>query len=231
MLEKIKAVNNPLTIIALFAALAEIAGTGVLAAVDKEVQHIFVWFVMGFPVLLVGLFFLTLNFNAKVLYAPSDFKDEENFLNTLAGGARNVSLSLEEVTKQLEEAKNKILTETLEQISTVGSTEKAKLSAILDEQLINIEDRLLSIRHAAEITANVVPDFPPATSAYLQNTVLKLIRETGRTLNVNDISKAVGISRKEVLSTLYSLASAELIDVSKDGNGRVYAIPQGKAVK
>ncbi len=85
MIEKIKAVNNPLTIIAIFAALAEIAGTTVLAVVDKEIQHIFVWFVMLFPSLLVGLFFFTLYSKARVLYAPSDFKDEKNFLIALAG--------------------------------------------------------------------------------------------------------------------------------------------------
>ena len=73
MIDKIKAVNNPLTIIAIFAGIAEIAITVALATMDKEVQHIFVWFVMAYPTLLAVLFFGTLNFNAKVLYAPSDF--------------------------------------------------------------------------------------------------------------------------------------------------------------
>ena len=47
VIEKVKAVNNPLTIIAFFAALAEVAGTVALAAMDKEIQHVFVWFVMA----------------------------------------------------------------------------------------------------------------------------------------------------------------------------------------
>jgi len=81
MLEKMKAVNNPLTIIALFAALAEIAGTAALAAMDKEIQHIFIWFVMAFPILLVAMFFATLNFNPKVLYAPSDFFTTVHFFS------------------------------------------------------------------------------------------------------------------------------------------------------
>jgi hypothetical protein len=63
--EKIKTVNNPLTIIAIFAGLAEIAGTTVLALVDKEIQHVFVWFVMVFPALLVILFFGTLVFQSQ----------------------------------------------------------------------------------------------------------------------------------------------------------------------
>lgn len=56
MIEKIRAVSNPLTIIAIFAALAEIAGTIMLGLVDATIQSIFVWFVMIFPILIVVLF-------------------------------------------------------------------------------------------------------------------------------------------------------------------------------
>lgn len=37
------------------------------------------WFVMLFPTLLVVLFFLTLNFNHTVLYAPGDYSNERYF--------------------------------------------------------------------------------------------------------------------------------------------------------
>jgi len=83
MLENLSPIRNPLTIIALFAGLAEVAATAALATVEPTLQSTFVWFVMGFPVLLVIAFFLTLNFNARVLYAPSDFQDEGNFLRML----------------------------------------------------------------------------------------------------------------------------------------------------
>lgn len=80
MLESIKKVSNPLTIIAIFAGLAEVSGTVVLPFLKNDSQALYVWFLMAFPTLLILLFFITLNFNYKVLYAPSDFKDEENFL-------------------------------------------------------------------------------------------------------------------------------------------------------
>jgi|ERR1035437_6494777 hypothetical protein len=83
MLENIKRIQNPLTIIALFAGLAEIASTAAMASVDTDLKHIFVWFVMGFSTLLVLLFFATLNFNAAVLYAPSDFRSDKTFLDLL----------------------------------------------------------------------------------------------------------------------------------------------------
>jgi hypothetical protein len=79
MIEKIKGVGNPLTIIAIFAALAEVMGTVSLRLIDKSLQPTFIWFLIIFPCLLVVLFFLTLNFNTRSIYAPSDFRDEYIF--------------------------------------------------------------------------------------------------------------------------------------------------------
>lgn len=83
MIEKVGPIKNPLTIIAIFAAIAEISGTIVLPFIDKSNQAVYVWFLMIFPILLILLFFLTLNINHKVLYAPSDYQNEDNFLRSL----------------------------------------------------------------------------------------------------------------------------------------------------
>ncbi|HWR75967.1 MAG TPA: hypothetical protein VN283_02005 [Thiobacillus sp.] len=83
MIEKVGPIKNPLTIIAIFAAIAEISGTIVLPFIDQSNQSLYVWFLMVFPILLILLFFLTLNFNHKVLYAPSDYRNEDNFLQSL----------------------------------------------------------------------------------------------------------------------------------------------------
>lgn len=66
----------------MFAAIAEISGTAVLPFISAANQGTYIWFLMIFPLLLIIVFFLTLNFNHKVLYAPSDFKDEENFFKS-----------------------------------------------------------------------------------------------------------------------------------------------------
>ena len=79
MLDKIGHIKNPLTVIAMFAAIAEVSGAIVLPFIAAENQATYIWFLMIFPGLLVLVFFLTLNFNHKVLYAPSDWKDEANF--------------------------------------------------------------------------------------------------------------------------------------------------------
>lgn len=90
MLEQFRLINNPLTVIGLFAGIAEIAMTVTIALVGPEDKKIFVWFVMLFPIVLVSLFFLTLNFNHRVLYAPSDFKDETNFIDLAVPQSKQV---------------------------------------------------------------------------------------------------------------------------------------------
>lgn len=97
MIEKIGHIKNPLSVIAIFAAIAEISGTTVLPFIEANNQSIYIWFLMLFPTLLVGIFFVTLNFNHRVLYAPSDYRDENNFI------ASFVNARPEEQSKKLNE--------------------------------------------------------------------------------------------------------------------------------
>lgn len=83
-----KKISNPLTIIAIFAGLAEINGTVVIGLVPEQLQGTFLWFIILFPTILVLIFFYILNYNPKVLYAPSDFSNEENFLKTIDSGLK-----------------------------------------------------------------------------------------------------------------------------------------------
>ena len=72
-------VKNPLTVIAIFASLAEVFGVITLPELHGCVQVMFTVFVMLFPCLLVCLFFYVLWHRHEVLYAPSDYSDERNF--------------------------------------------------------------------------------------------------------------------------------------------------------
>jgi hypothetical protein len=56
MIESFKGFKNPLTIIALFAGLAEISGTGILPFIAESNQATYIWFLMVFPIILVTLF-------------------------------------------------------------------------------------------------------------------------------------------------------------------------------
>lgn len=136
MTEQIKKINNPLTIIAIFAALAEINATVAIGLIDKSLHYIFIWFVIGFPTVLVLLFFLTLNFNTKVMYSPSDYRDDKTFLDSLYGHPnRKIASSAESVnivSKSLEDFEKKIFSALDEKITsstskTVSSEELKKL--------------------------------------------------------------------------------------------------------
>lgn len=137
MMENIKSINNPLTIIALFAGLAEIAMTVAIKLVLPELQYIFIWFVMGVTVLIILLFFLTLNFNAKVLYAPSDYKDEQNFVTML--GVERISLDLKGVSQQLETAKKQILDDVIKEVGAAGEKERESLKEIVSQKLTTVQ--------------------------------------------------------------------------------------------
>ena len=126
-----KRINNPLTIIAIFAGLAEIACSVALVALDKEIQIIFVWFVMGFPTVLVILFFWVLWWKPTSLYAPSDYSNEDNFLDAIG-----VTIKLKETIDSL-----KTGLESLE--AQVESQERAvAIDNELDKKIDSFKEKL-----------------------------------------------------------------------------------------
>lgn len=125
MVEKIGHIKNPLTVIAIFAAIAEISGTTVLPFIAADNQSIYIWFLMFFPIFLVGIFFLTLNFNHRVLYAPSDYKDEKNFVNPYGSKASPE----EQVNKLREEVEEIEAEDTAGKSSTTENAENNKKEA------------------------------------------------------------------------------------------------------
>lgn len=105
MIEKIGHIKNPLTIIAIFAGIAEISGTLVLPLIQPASQELFVRFLMLFPPFLVALFFYVLWHKPHVLYAPSDYTDENNFFRMM--GSATVKEIKEKVESEIaEEAAN-----------------------------------------------------------------------------------------------------------------------------
>ena len=115
MVERVGYIRNPLTVIGIFAAIAEVSGTVVLPRLDPQTQHIYVWFLMGFPCLLVILFFATLFRKHHVLYAPSDFRSDESF-TTLFERASGTSR-----TYKLEEEVREVQAAEVEEANRIGA--------------------------------------------------------------------------------------------------------------
>ena len=169
-----KAISNPLTIIAGFSMLAEIAMVTALKIVDIQLQPIFIWFVMLFPAFLALGFYLTLNFNSKVLYAPSDFKDESNYMNAL-GLVKQQATELDKIEKTVETAISQV-DDTVKQISGVGEAVNQQLQErleTLNKQLKSIEENVSYAKERnlqARFNIELQGDTPPISSLTRWNT-------------------------------------------------------------
>ncbi|WP_028624299.1 hypothetical protein [Pseudomonas sp. Ant30-3] len=78
-----KTITNPMTVIAIFATLSETSAAISLPFLDNEERQTYIWFLISFPFYLIFLFFITLNFNYRSLYAPSDFEKGKHFIRVM----------------------------------------------------------------------------------------------------------------------------------------------------
>lgn len=102
--------KNPLGIIALFISLIYGFACLVLSTSLKNLggqaeRLPLIWFIIIFPVLiLIGFIYLVVNHHEK-LYAPSDYRDETNFIKTLdaKNQTQRIQNEVEAITKDIEE--------------------------------------------------------------------------------------------------------------------------------
>jgi Holliday junction resolvase-like predicted endonuclease len=154
---KLTSVKNPLTVIAIFAGIAEISGTAVLPLIAPGNQALYIWFLMLFPFALISLFFLTLNFNHRVLYAPSDFRDEDNFVNILKKSTYSEVLEYKE-----KEADAVVLEEVCESVPPQIESETAPQPPV-------------------QVTSNGAPFSPPRIEQWVTNAEAVLLGFDGAT--------------------------------------------------
>lgn len=141
MNSKFGTVKNPLTIIAIFAGIAEVSGTAILPFLQNQSQSLYVWFLMILPILIVILFFITLNWNHKVLYAPSDFKNEDNFVGILQKASTRDMLS--QTVKEADELA--VSGQDVESTDTSGTTEKGEEQGIPEVTSVNSTNEEISV--------------------------------------------------------------------------------------
>lgn len=83
MNKPLKTIANPMTLIAIFATLSETSAAISLPFLDDQERKYYLWFLISFPFYLLLLFFVTLNFNHRSLYSPSDFRKNKHFVKTM----------------------------------------------------------------------------------------------------------------------------------------------------
>lgn len=144
-------VSNPLTIIAIFSGIAETLATVALVQLPLEIQSIFVYFVMAFPAGIVLLFFFVLYFKNTVLYAPSDFEDQKDYLeaNNLK---EKVNSEIEKIFDQINSKGVSLTREEIDKVKTTVSTTIDKESLPSDAVFIlqELEKNQLTTTNVAE---------------------------------------------------------------------------------
>lgn len=197
MIHLIKTISNPLTIIAIFASLAEVFGTVTVQFMEPSIQAVFVWFLVGFPTLLVLLFFATLNWNRVALYAPGDYRDEANYMNALKGVA--VASRIEALDRDLAMVKA-----ALEDRQT-SATEKV---TSVSEKLGELQERVNELQNS---TQEMFADAPNIG----ERIVLSLIAN-GAT-STAEIARTAPISESSIAGILHRLAMRGLIKMERVG--------------
>lgn len=138
-----KKVSNPLTIIGIFAGIAEVAGTIVLPSLNYELQMVFIYYVMLFPIFLVVVFFIVLWKKPAVLYAPSDYNDERNFMELMQDKIINIVEEGEQKGEDPKETVKKIYDTAIQDVEIVNFTDN-NIIALLKENSEGLTIRELS---------------------------------------------------------------------------------------
>ena len=242
-----KKITNPLTIVGIFSGVAEIAGTTVLAFLSPELQALFIWYVMLFPVLLVLLFFITWNFNSEVLYSPGDFQDEKNFLVYHANKTSFDSSVKEDIDKakdELEQISRSLKSELRDKIDntlnetklmpqneeTISNDESYKptgeSSAVGNVDLSGIDDfieeKIASIikqlDETKENTSKYFDRYSDDPSADFQRIAMDALAN-GNVLSLKELSMATMIPQKALVRVLLALQRKGI--VACEGYGRM----------
>ena len=87
-------IKNPLTMVSVFAAISEMSMAYVITGLSDKLQEIFIWFVMGFPTVLVLIFFFILYRKPAVFFSPGDYKKEELYVSSIGIAGVDSSVDL-----------------------------------------------------------------------------------------------------------------------------------------
>lgn len=221
MIEKIKHISNPLTIVAIFAALAELAGTVSPTTIDKRYHIVIVSFLVLFPTLLVVLFFFTLWCRPWVLYGPSDFQNEEHFLEMFTN-AQKSSIELDRINAQFQDSNKKIINEVLSGNNS-QKRDTNQISEILNNEAAQMISRIDSARSSLEHYAmGILPHALPQSR--LQNDIFHELRKNPEALSFSQICEKIKRVRTEIKKALDRMVQRHIIKTINRSDGISYIL-------
>lgn len=216
MIENIKKISNPLTIIAIFAALAEVAGTVAFVGIEKEVQEVFVWFVMLFPTLLVALFFMTLNFNHHVLYAPSDYDNDRNFLEAIKG-RKELDVNFVSLETEVNKLSNTLESALEKQQDGISQADIESLKSTISQELANVKARVEVTKESAEeLSLHALP------RSELQAQILSFIYTQKKPVSLSELSNQLGMNESAIGRALDKMLKRGMINTIENEGSLAY---------
>ena len=217
-----KNITSPLTIVGLFSGIAEIAGTTVLAFLPLELQKIFIWFVIAFPTILLVSFFLTWNFNTKVLYPPDAYPNPDDFLKLMLHESDKVKAKVEKSFNDYGLVSGTILDELREMLKTQANITSATGCGgekLAEEKIDSIVKKFNQVRtNASEDIANL---FAENTEIINQGAIMMALSNVTE-LSYGQLLRKTKLSKTELDSALSALVNENLILCSQKGTMRNY---------
>jgi hypothetical protein len=224
MLEKMKAINNPLTIIGLFCGVVEVAGLIVMGTgnLAPEAQRDLIWLVKWFPILLVSLFFVTLWFKDRVLYAPGDFKDEQNYLALASANAKQ-GLAIETIQLMLSEARTEIINEVVKTVSTSGTEEKRRIEEVVNDKLDPVQSFAGKLKEG--IDAEIWWQSRHSDRREAADVIWQLLNSESTPMTLKEIASRLNLNEHIVGLVLYTFICINIVKQNPDeGNGKTYSV-------
>ncbi len=210
-------ISNPLTIVGIFAGIAEVAGTVVIPFLSENLQATFMWYVMLFPILLVILFFLTWNFNPTVLYSPSDYQHEENFLTILTKGYKSkIENNIDELELVTKKVKDEIVAETIKVVEHKNSSDPVNIEKIINSKMVEIINKINE-------TKDSTTEYTDISTSYLQDRIIRILTEHNG-LSINELSNKTNISRATLHMLTTRMIKQKIITFEIINNHKIYKI-------
>jgi hypothetical protein len=150
-------IKNPLSIVAIFASIVEVAASVVTTQLSEQNQTILIWFIILFPTLLLLVFFLTLNLKHHVLYAPEDFANSSPLLvDYFFGKSFHSEKEIPQTATEQIELKTSNISEVtlisgLSDLTSDGLTEMEKTLLKYDQELADYFLRIFNFKKIEEV--------------------------------------------------------------------------------
>lgn len=217
MVERVNKVSNPLTIVAIFAALAEVAGTVSISLLPLNIQNTFIWFMMLFPTLLIIFFFLTLNFNHTVLYSPSDYSDESNFLKTFKSEMQIIDQN-SKIVRQINDIKQELTTIT----ANVNEEQVEQVKSSLLEKVTNVSSNINTM------VTNVINEVASSNKTHdtdisRKAQIIKYLHDKGE-VGFSEIISDLGLPKSTIGYNLAALEKKGLVKKNSINGENYYSI-------